>query len=214
MSTKDKLGAALESSIIGAATGGGIVAAQKGIRAAVNSGIPARIGNKVTGQTVVVHGTGQPIVGKTIKPMAGSAYSPNKPAAFSWNTELGKGKNSGQDWIYSNVQEYANRPYYNSAATKEVPGLGNIVIGKTKTKDAIPELSSKSVIASSKPITITKVFRNNPNLDSYKNKEAFIKELKKAGVKTESNIAKKLLDKAEAAKLSRRIRESSKNSPV
>jgi len=37
MSTKDKVGAALEAGIIGAATGGGIIAAQKGIGAAQNA---------------------------------------------------------------------------------------------------------------------------------------------------------------------------------
>lgn len=182
------------------------------VRAIENTGIVPRVVNRATGKVVVVHGTGQPIVGKTINPRAGSAYSPDKPAAFVWNTEYGKGKE--QDWIYRNVQEYANRPYYDPVTKKEVPGKGNIVIGTTKPKDAIPSLSSKSVIASTKPVQITKVFQNNPNLNSYENKEAFIKELKKAGVKTDPNIAKKLLDKAEAAKLARRRRQADKNSPV
>jgi hypothetical protein len=184
------------------------------VRAVENSGIIPRVVNRATGKVVVVHGTGRPIVGKTINPAAGSAYSPDKPAAFAWNTEYAKGKDRGQEWIYSNVQEYANRPYYDPTTKKEVPGKGNIVIGTTKPKDAIPGLSSKSVIASSKPIQITNVFKNSPNLNSYENREAFIKELKKAGVKTDPNIAKKLLDKAEAAKLARRSREKNKNSPV
>jgi hypothetical protein len=184
------------------------------VRAIENTGIVPRVVNRATGRVVVVHGTGRPIAGKTINPAAGSAYSPDKPAAFVWNTEYAKGKDRGQEWIYSNVQEYANRPYYDPTTGKEVPGKGNIVIGTTKPKDAIPGLSSKSVIASTKPVQITKVFQNNPNLNSYENKEAFIKELKKAGVKTDPNIAKKLLDKAEAAKLARRSREKNKNSPV
>ena len=70
MSTKDKLGSALEASIVGAATGGGIIAAQKGIRAAVNSGIPARVSNMVKGEIVVVHGS--PTQGlKVINPTQG-----------------------------------------------------------------------------------------------------------------------------------------------
>jgi hypothetical protein len=86
MSTKDKLGSALEAGIIGAATGGGIVAAQKGIRAAANTGIPARIGNRVTGQKVVVHGS--PITGmKKIEPRSGSNQLPEKTVMFGWDPQ-------------------------------------------------------------------------------------------------------------------------------
>jgi hypothetical protein len=216
MSTKDKLGAALESSIIGAATGGGIIAAQKGIRAAVNSGIPARAINKVTGQIVVVHGTGRPIVGKTINPMAGSAYSPDTPAAFAWNTKFAERSDVGLGAIHSNLQEYSNRPYYSSAAGKEVPGQGNIVIGKTKMKNAIPHLSGNSVIASKTPIKITKIIKEDAPamLFGRQQKEYFIKELKRAGVPVKPTLKNQMLDKAEAAKLARRIKESNKNSVV
>jgi hypothetical protein len=84
MSTKDKLVAALESSIIGAATGGGIIAAQKGIHAAVNSGIPARAINKVTGQEVVLHGR-QTAGYSEIKPAGGKYENQPELAKYAYN---------------------------------------------------------------------------------------------------------------------------------
>jgi len=106
MSTKDKLGAALESSIIGAATGGGIIAAQKGIRAAVNSGIPARIGNKVTGQKVLVHGTPdfEKLIGNKLMPKAGSPGSPTEKVVFGYNPQF-KGSGSA-DYLEGSVKQY------------------------------------------------------------------------------------------------------------
>ena len=106
MSTKDKLGAALEAGIIGAATGGGIVAAQKGIRATVNTGIPARIGNRVTGQKVLVHGTPdfEKLIGNRLMPKAGSPGSPTEKVVFGYNPQF-KGSGSA-DYLEGSVKQY------------------------------------------------------------------------------------------------------------
>jgi hypothetical protein len=199
--------------ITGAGAGLGI-AGVKGAKVVKNTGLPARVVNKAKGEIVVVHGTGRPIVGNTINPMAGSAYSPDKPAAFSWNTKFAEGKKDGQNWIHGNVQEYSNRPYYDAALGKEVPGQGNIVIGKTKMKDAIKNLTGDSVVASTKPIKITKVIQDDPGLTQWANREKFVQELKKAGVKTGQGPVKNMLDKVEQQKLLKRQRIASKNSSV
>ena len=208
---------AKDAAITAASAGAGVVAGKavsKGAAKIVESGIPARIANKVKGDIVVVHGTGRPIVGNTINPMAGSAYSPDKPAAFSWNTNFAKGKTDGQNFIHGNLQEYSHRPYYDAALKKEVPGQGNIVIGKTKMKDAIKDLTSNSVIASTKPIKITKVIQDDPRLTQWANRDKFVQELKRAGVKTKSGPVKSMLDKVEQQKLLKRQRISNKNSVV
>jgi hypothetical protein len=201
--------------ITGAGAGLGI-AAVKGAKVVKNTGLPARVVNKAKGEIVVVHGTGRPVVGKTLTPVAGSPISPDIPAVSTWNTNYAKGKTGGQDWIHGNVQEYANRPYYDPVLKKEVPGQGNIVIGKTKLKDTLLDLTepNQPVLLSGKPVPITKVIKDNPALSDLANKEIFIKELKKAGVKTKSSPVKSMLDKVEAAKIAKRQRIANENSPV
>ena len=191
-------------------------AASSAANAIARSGIIPRVVNKATGQIVVVHGTGRPIVGKTIKPVAGSPISPDVPAVSTWNTEYGKGKNRGQEWIYSNAQEYAYRPYWNPLSKTEVPGRGNFVIGRTKLQDTLLDKTDRtqSVLLSGKPVKIDKVFRDSPALNSAENMEAFIKELKQAGVKTKANLINNMLDKREAKKIAERIRIERENSPV
>lgn len=191
-------------------------AASSAANAIARSGIVPRVVNKATGQIVVVHGTGRPIVGKTIKPVAGSPISPDVPAVSTWNTEYGKGKNKGQEWIYSNAQEYAYRPYYDPLSKTEVPGRGNFVIGRTKLKDTLLDKTDpgQPVLLSGKPVKIDKVFRDSPKLNSAENMEAFIKELKQAGVKTKANLINNMLDKREAKKIAERIRIERENSPV
>lgn len=191
-------------------------AASSAANAIARSGIVPRVVNKATGQIVVVHGTGRPIVGKTIKPVAGSPISPDVPAVSTWNTEYGKGKNKGQEWIYSNAQEYAYRPYYDPLSKTEVPGRGNFVIGRTKLQDTLLDKTDpgQPVLLSGKPVKIDKVFRDSPKLNSAENMEAFIKELKQAGVKTKANLINNMLDKREAKKIAERIRIERENSPV
>lgn len=191
-------------------------AGKVGVEGIKNTGLPARVANKVKGEIVVVHGTGRPIVGNTINPRAGSPISPDIPAVSTWNTNYGKGTRSGQDWIHGNVQEYANRPYYDPVLKKKVPGQGNIVIGKTKLKDTLLNLTepNQPVLLSGKPVPITKVIKDNPALSELANKEIFIKELKRAGAKVNGSPIKNMLDKVEQQKLLKRKRIADKNSPV
>ena len=199
---------------LGFAAGG--PAGKVGVEGIKNTGLPARVVNKARGEIVVVHGTGRPIVGNTINPRAGSPISPDIPAVSTWNTNYAKGKTGGQDWIHGNVQEYANRPYYDPVLKKEVPGQGNIVIGKTKLKDTLLDLTepNQPVLLSSKPVQITKVIKDDPGLTQWANRDKFVQELKRAGVKTKSSPVKSMLDKVEAAKIAKRQRIASKNSPV
>lgn len=209
---------AKDAAITAASAGAGYVvgkAVSKGAAKVVESGIPARIANKVKGDIVVVHGTGRSVVGNTINPRAGSAYSPTEPAAFAWNTKIAKRSDVGLNAMHSNVQEYSTRPYYDALVGKEVPGQGNIVIGKTKMKDAISRLSDEGVIASKKPIKITKIIKEESDGSKVlQQRENFIKELKKAGVPVKPTPVKQMLDKVEQQKLLKRQRISNKNSAV
>ena len=228
MSTKDKLGAALESSIIGAATGGGIIAAQKGIRAAVNSGIPARIGNKVTGQTVLVHGS--PVKGLTeIKPNFSRA-TPDERRVYGMRTDVPLDAQSTTQMV---TEGYAKGGSWVDKG-KEIPkGGGSIYVIKTpkKTTDlpAYPKkLKGPKFTESGRPIikfppsvatssssagrVVGEVPLAGKNIESIQ--KALQQELKRAGAKVKPNIAEKMLSKAEAAKLAKQQRIVNKNSPV
>lgn len=216
MSTTERITTGLTGIVQGIGFAMGGESGKPAVEGAINTGIPARIANKVKGDIVVVHGTGRPVVGDVIHPRAGSAYSPLEPVAFAWDTRFAEGKTGGQDWIHNNVQEYSNRSYYDPKLGKEVPGEGNIVIGKVKNKNLTSERNgSNGVIASKEPIKITKIIKEEANINSVlKQRENFIQELKKAGVKTKSSPVKSMLDKAEAAKIAKRERIANKNSPV
>lgn len=228
MSTKDKLGAALEAGIIGAATGGGIVAAQKGIRAAVNSGIPARIGNKVTGQTVLVHGS--PVKGlTTIKPNFSRA-TPDERRVYGMRTDVPLDAQSHTQMV---TEGYAKGGSWVDKG-KELPkGGGSLYVIKTpkKTTDlpAYPKkLKGPEFTESGRPIL---KFPPSPATSSSsagrvvgevplagKNTEAIQRalqqELKKAGAKVKPNVVEKALNKVEQQKLLKQKRIANKNSPV
>lgn len=177
MSTKDKLGAALEAGIIGAATGGGVIAAQKGIRAAVNTGIPARIGNKVTGKTVVVHGS--PVSGiKEIKPNLSTSAKMlgyNSPEAYAANPSTGNSLRM--------AQEYAALSGSNVSSSTG----GSVYIAKAKSsslswREGVKK-SESPMFSSEKPFKVTKEFP----VSKLPEPKVFNKELKRAGVKLPRN---------------------------
>lgn len=192
MSTKDKLGAALEAGIIGAATGGGIVAAQKGIRAAVNSGIPARIGNKVTGQTVYAHGSPT----SKITNLRPSNPIPNEPAAI-YGIKVTPPSIKNKNPQYPNVKSIDDivGGFAQGVENYGKQKSGSIYVTKFKNDSLLFKNNKYEAInASTKP---TKVISEIPRTG--KSSEEIIsnlsKELKKAGAKIEPSLLDKFVQK-------------------
>lgn len=177
----------------------------------IASGIIPRAINKLARRQIVVHATGNPVIGNVLNPRAGSPSSPNKPVVFSWSTDFTKPgympnkitrpyKPYDQEWIATSGKTIGDR----GAAEQ------NFVIGRTsKTNLTYPELKGSAINAHPNPVKIVDVVQNPlDNLDD------FVRSLRAAGVKTEPNAAEKLAraiaDKFKAAKL----RKIDKNSPT
>jgi hypothetical protein len=166
----------------------GAKAAQVAGRAAVATGIPARAANKLTGRAVMVHGTGERLVGKQLRPRAGSPGSPSDAMVFGWNP---MSKNSSQ-WLPENAANYSNR------VGGEGPPDYNVVIGKVKKSktDLGKPGSNPNIIRSSAPVDIKQVVKSPGATGvSY---ETYAKELeralKKAGAPTRGKLSNKIND--------------------
>ncbi len=208
-----------------AITGGAAVAAkgvQLGINAAANSGIPARIGNKITGQTVLVHGS--PIRGiQELKPSLSRAI-PDEARVFGMRTDVPlKAQGSTQ----SVVTGYAEGSSWADRGLKVPEGGGSLYVFKTpkKTTDLpvypkapkTPQFTESgrpiiqfppSVATSSKsPGTVVGEVQLRGKTPG-EVQAALRAELKKAGAKAEPNIVEKMMSKAEAKKLAARAKNN------
>lgn len=170
------------------AAGVGAVAAIGAGVAAVRSGRVAQAANKLTGRAVMVHGTGERLVGNQLRPKAGSPGSPSDAMVFGWNPGS---KNSSQ-WLPENAANYSSR----------VRGEGlpdyNVVIGKVKKSktDLGKPGSNPNIIRSSAPVNIKQVVKSPGATGvSY---ETYAKELdralKKAGAPTRGKLSNKIKD--------------------
>jgi hypothetical protein len=111
---------------VGAAKVAGKAASKVGSKV-VESGVPARLVNKVTGQSVVVHGSATSGL-STIKPQLGSAAMPYDLAAYGWNPKAYKKSDSIKDLLWD------TRSY----TSKQVPTgyrEPTIYVAKTPTKN-------------------------------------------------------------------------------
>lgn len=185
--------ATLDALLTGGALGVG-VGVQKGLNAVADSGLPARIGNAIRGEEVIVHGTGRPVVGNYLNPSK-SPISPDVPTVSGWNTSHDPGNTT---WIHNAVGEYAQKPWYKGNI--QMPSERNVVIAKTKINSRIKEVTENNPaqIASTQPARIVDVVKYG-----YKTEDvnAIAAAIKKAGGKQPSRAAK-----AEAAALAERRR--------
>ncbi len=118
--------AAVNTAAAAAGYGAAKVAGAAG-KAIANTGVPARVVNKVTGQSVVVHGSATGGL-STIKPQLGSAAMPYDLAAYGWNPKAYKKSDSIKDLLWD------TRSY----TSKQVPTgyrEPTIYIAKTPTKN-------------------------------------------------------------------------------
>jgi len=213
--------AAVDALITGSAyvAGKGI---ELGINSAIKSGIPARIGNKLTGQTVLVHGS--PVRGiQELKPSYSRAM-PNEKRVFGMRTDVPL---NVQGSTQSVVTGYAEGSSWVDRGIQPPAGGGSIYVVKTpkKTTDlpAYPKTSKTpqftesgrpiiqfppSVATSSaspgKVVGEVTLQGKNPSVVA----EMLKQELKKAGAKVEPNIIEKMMSKAEAKKLAARTKNN------
>lgn len=213
--------AALDAVISGTAyvAGKGI---QAGINAAANSGIPARIGNKITGQTVLVHGS--PVRGiQELKPSYSRAM-PNDLRVFGMRTDVPL---NVQGSTQSVATGYATGSSWVDKGKTLPPGGGSIYVVKTPKKTtelpAYPKVpKTPQFTESGRPIIQLppSVATNSASPGKVSGEitvqgktaaqiQAALKtELKKAGVKVQPNIVEKMMTKAEAKKLAARAKNN------
>ena len=213
--------AALDLAITGTAMAAG-KGIEMGINSAIKSGIPARIGNKITGQTVLVHGS--PVRGiQELKPSFSRAQ-PNEARVFGMRTDVPL---NVQGATQSVVTGYAEGSSWAARGLTVPEGGGSLYAFKTpkKTTDLplypklpkTPQFTESgrpiiqlppSVATSSKSpgIVVGEVTLRGKTPGEVQ--AALRAELKKAGVKTEPNIVEKMMSKAEAKKLAARAKNN------
>jgi hypothetical protein len=216
--------AALDAVITGTAMAAG-KGIQMGINSAIKSGIPARIGNKITGQTVLVHGS--PVRGIQELNPSFSRAQPNEARVFGMRTDIPL---NVQGATQSVVTGYAEGSSWAARGLTVPEGGGSLYAFKTpkKTTDLplYPKLpKTPQFTESGRPIiqlppsvaTSSKSPGKVVGEVTLRGKTpgevqaALRAELKKAGVKVQPNIVEKMMTKAEAKKLAARAKN---NPPV
>jgi len=213
--------AALDAVITGTAMAAG-KGIELGINSAIKSGIPARIGNKITGQTVLVHGS--PVRGiQELKPSFSRAQ-PNEKRVFGMRTDVPL---QAQFQTQSVTTGYATGGSWVDKGRELPAGGGSLYVFKTpkKTTDlpAYPKISkTPQFTESGRPViqfppsvatssaSPGKVVGEIPLRGKRPDvvRDLLKQELKKAGVKTEPNIVEKMMSKAEAKKLAARAKNN------
>jgi len=191
-----------------AAIGAGIAAAR--------SGVGARAANKLTGRTVVLHGTGEVLKnpktgvpyrfdakgkpldkGAILEPRKGSPALPDTPAVFGWNPKYldGMGHVENQLQIYSNQ---ARSFGYAADAAGFVPQK-QVVVGTAKTKTVRPQGSNDAIQEVLGPVKIKQIVKTDlPMMEYY---EQLGKATKKAGAKTDYPTYKDRVERAVKKKI-------------
>jgi hypothetical protein len=119
-----------QAAVNAAALGAGYIAGKAAVTAAgavAKTGVPARIVNKLTGQSVVVHASGTARLPQ-IDPRLGSQALPYDKAAFAWNPAAYKQKDSIRNMLFD------SQTYRNTAPLGRTPEP-TVYIAKTPTKN-------------------------------------------------------------------------------
>lgn len=130
--------AALNAAVAGATAGL--------VRGVQVSGLAARVGNIVRGERVIVHGTGNPLVGDMLQPHVGSLARPDESVLYGWNP-----KHDGGDWIPTNVQEYAFK------APEGVTVKPQVVVAKVPRRASTVDPSNPAIVVSTEPARISSI---------------------------------------------------------
>lgn len=189
----------------------GAKAAQVAGRAVAKTGVAARVANKLTGQTVVLHGTGEVLKnpktgvpyrfnaqgkpldkGAYLEPRAGSPALPDTPAVFGWNPKNldGYGNVENQLQIYSSQ---ARNFGYGTQSADFVPQK-QVVIGKAKTKTVRPQGTNTAIQEVLGPVKIKQIVKTDlPMMDYY---DQLGLAAKRAGAKTSHPTYKDKLERS------------------
>lgn len=113
-------------------------------RAVVKTGVPARVANKVTGQTVFVHGSPTPNLSK-LETFAGSRALPNEKVVYGWDPST----NNAQNWLTKNSATIINARGNNASS---------VYIAKAPTKSVKNRADDVNwnVVTSSTPAKVVK----------------------------------------------------------
>ena len=172
MSTTKRITTGLSGVVQGLGFAAGAKSGKPAVEGVKNTGIPARIANKVKGETVVVHGS--PVPGLTeIKPnlsKGAKSLGYTTPEAYAANPSTGSS--------YKMARDYAQE----SGSGVSGGSGGSVYIAKAKTKNLVwPEGIKKAetpIFSSEKSFKVVKEFPMFGNKVG-----AFDKSLKRAGVK-------------------------------
>lgn len=186
------------------AIGAGVAAVKSG--RVVNPVAAAQ--NLVKGERVIVHGTANPIKGKTLQPTSGSNYSAiakgNEPMVFGFNPR-DKGASTN---VPGGAEYYAGRTFNEATGLPIQNPQYNVVVGKA-TKKAVTDRpdAGVGVVTSSAPVKISGVVKapspqGSVTYDQYV--KALQKEIRKAGSSLrgeENRLAKRVNDIRRSRKL-------------
>jgi hypothetical protein len=166
---------AKQAAINAAALGTGYVAG----KAVVTAGILPKALNKITGKTILIHGSSNKIVGKNINPSLASEYfgAPIKPAVFGWNPKGFEGKGYDREHLIDSIRAYGKRDIAIGVVKKNTlmpyETTSNLLRGM---ENARVKLKLDDMIISKSPVPIKKILTNPSDTE-------LIKAIKRAGGK-------------------------------
>lgn len=203
---------ARDVAITGAAVGLG-KAAGPAIKAAQNTGLPARLKNTIKGETILVHGS--PVKGlPTIEARTGSNRLPDDKVVFGWDPE---------HFLPKDKFGLASQSMQRSIDQKTYE-MGSVYIVRGKKKlDVLKDVpGEKFMKAIADDLPVEKEFKipqymeknqNSTHLAQSALQRDLASSLKKLGVKTELNVFEKIREAQKASTLARKQARDAKNKP-
>ena len=219
--------ASIDAALTAAAFGAGKVVQKVAplIKEGVANIAPARIGNKIRGETILLHGSPR-INLKAIEPRLGSNRLPDKSVTYGWNVDDMLKRHDGRaeqmiDQVLTHTQPQGGyRPF------DQPPGAVYITAGKTNTNKLLdPDESYMMALGQEQRViqefptqnyheTRPSIKEGRPDVDYFnrdKLEADILAGLQRSGAKVKPNIVDKVLaakNKAEAARLAKRNRNN------
>lgn len=164
-----------QAAVNAAALGTGYIAG----KAAVTAGILPKALNKITGKTILIHGSSNKIVGKNINPSLASNYmgAPEKPAVFGWNSKGFTGQGLDREDLIDSIRAYGKRDIAVGVVRKKtlMPYETNLNLLQGM-ENARVRLKYDDMIISESPVPIKKILTNPSDTE-------LIKAIRRAGGK-------------------------------
>ena len=166
---------AKQAAVNAAVLGTGYVAG----KAAVTAGILPKALNKITGKTILIHGSSNKIVGENINSSLASSYmgAPEKPAVFGWNPKGFIGQGLDREDLIDSIRAYGKRDIAIGVVRKKtlMPYETNLNLLQGM-ENARVRLKYDDMIISESPVPIKKILTNPSDTE-------LIKAIRRAGGK-------------------------------